>query len=168
LDNIKCFRQTARPHFIDKTPGNWLHAGLIHLILPGAKIIDIRRQPMAAGFAAFKQYFAQGHEFTNDLQDIGKYYLDYVALMADFDAVLPGRVHHVQYESLVTQTEAEIRKLLAYCGLPFEPACLRFWETAREIRTPSAEQVRQPIYAAGLEHWRHFEPWLSPLREIVG
>jgi tetratricopeptide (TPR) repeat protein len=168
LQNTKGFRKTTRPWFVDKTPGNWIYAGLIHLILPNAKIIDIRRQQMAAGFAAYKHYFAEGHEFSYDLADIARYYNDYVDLMKHFDAVLPGRVHHVQYESLVADTEAEIRRLLDYCGLSFEPACLRFWETDREVRTPSAEQVRQPIYQDALEHWRHFEPWLAPLKEAGG
>jgi tetratricopeptide (TPR) repeat protein len=166
VKNTKGFRKTARPCFVDKTPGNWMYAGLIHLILPDAKIIDIRREPMAAGFAAYKHYFAEGHEFSYDLEDVARYYNDYSDLMAHFDAVLPGRVHHVQYESLVVNTETEISRLLDYCGLPLEPACLRFWETEREIRTPSAEQVRQPIYKDALHHWRHFEPWLSPLRQV--
>jgi hypothetical protein len=135
--------------------------------LPHAKIIDVRRAPMAAGFAMFKQYFqaTQGHDYSWDLAETGRYYRDYVALMAHFDAVLPGAIHLVKYERLVADTEAEIRALLAYCGLEFEPACLRFWETARAVQTPSAEQVRQPIFTGGLEQWRHYQGWLGALRD---
>jgi hypothetical protein len=154
--------------FIDKMPGNWLSVGLIHLILPNARIIDARRDPMANCFAAFKRYFGTGQDFTYDLTDLGRYHRDYLALMGHFDAVLPGRVHRVTYEAMVGDTEAEIRRLLAYCGLPFEPACLRFWETARGVGTASAQQVRRPIYREALDHWRHFEPWLGPLRAALG
>jgi hypothetical protein len=156
------------PFFIDKMPNNFQHVGLIHLILPNAKVIDARRHPMACCFSGFKQLFARGQAFTYSLEDIGRYYRDYVILMDHWDRVLPGRVHRVMYEDMVADTEAQIRALLDYCGLPFEDSCLRFYETRRAIRTPSAEQVRQPIYTQGLEQWRHFERHLGPLKEALG
>ncbi len=149
-------------------PNNFLHIGLIKLILPRAKIIDARRHPMAAGFSVFKQHFARGQNFSYDLADIGRYYRDYVAAMAHFDEVLPGAIHRVIYEDMVADTEGETRRLLDYCGLPFEPACLRFWENERAVRTASSEQVRRPIFREGLKQWRHFEPWLGPLKEALG
>ena len=149
-------------------PNNFLHAGLIHLTLPNAKIIDARRGPIAACFSAFKQHFAQGQVFSHDLTDLGRYYRDYVALMAHFDAVLPGRVHRVIYEDMVEDTEGEVRELLAYCGLEFQPSCLRFFENDRPVRTVSSEQVRQPIYRDGLELWKNYEPWLGPLKAALG
>ena len=167
LTGTRMFRKSARPFFTDKMPDNFFHIGLIHLILPKAKIIDVRRAPMAAGFAAFKQYFPERQEFSSDLGDIGRYYRDYVALTAHFDAVLPDRVHTVAYESLVTDTEHEVRRLLDYCGLPFDQACLRFWENTRPVETPSAQQVRRPIFRNGLEQWRNFEPWLGPLKDSL-
>lgn len=156
------------PFFIDKMPNNFQHIGLIHLILPNAKIVDARRHPMAGCFSCFKQLFARGQTFTYDLEDLGYYYRDYVTLMDHWDAVLPGRVHRVRYESMVAETEHEIRRLLDYCGLAFEESCLRFHETERAIRTPSSEQVRRPVYREGLEQWRHFEPWLDPLKRALG
>ena len=144
-------------------PNNWAHLGLIHLILPNAKIIDARRHPLSCCFSGFKQHFARGQHFSYSLEDIGRYYRDYVELMAHFDAVLPGRVHRVIYERMVEDTEAEVRRLLDYCGLPFEDACLRFYENERAVRTASSEQVRQPIYRDALEQWRHYEAWLGPL-----
>lgn len=161
-------RSTQRPQFVDKMPANWLYVGLIHLMLPNAKIIDIRRAPMAAGFALFKMNFGRGVEHAYDQRDIARYYRAYADLMAHFDAVLPGRVHHIQYETLVEDTETEIRRLIDYCGLPFEDACLRYWETERAIQTPSSEQVRRPIYTGAVEQWRHYEPWLGPMREAFG
>jgi tetratricopeptide (TPR) repeat protein len=156
------------PFFIDKMPNNFQHVGLIHLILPNAKIIDARRHPMACCFSGFKQLFAKGQTYTYDLSGMGQYYRDYVILMDHWDHVLPGRVLRVQYEDMVEHTEVQIRRLLDYCKLPFEEQCLRFWETERAVRTPSAEQVRQPIYRGGLEQWRNFEPWLGPLKEALG
>lgn len=156
------------PYFIDKMPNNFLHIGLIHLILPNAKIIDARRHPMAGCFAGFKQLFARGQTFTYDLEDIGHYYRDYVKVMDHWDEVLPGRVHRVHYEDMVADTETQVRKLLDYCGLEFEENCLRFYETERAIRTPSSEQVRQPIYKSGLEQWRNYEAFLEPLKEALG
>jgi tetratricopeptide (TPR) repeat protein len=161
-------RKLGRPVFIDKMPNNCRHIGLIHLILPNATIIDARRYPMAACFSAFKQLFARGQAFSYDLDDVGRYYRDYVTLMDHFDAVRPGRVHRVIYEDMVDDTEAEIRKLLDHCGLPFEAECLRFHETQRPVRTASSEQVRRPLYREGLDHWRNFEPWLGPLKVALG
>jgi tetratricopeptide (TPR) repeat protein len=161
-------QRSDTPFFIDKMPNNFQHIGLIHLILPNAKIIDARRHPMACCFSGFKQLFARGQTFTYSLDDIGRYYRDYVILMEHWDRVLPGRVHRVQYEEMVADTEARIRALLDYCGLPFEEECLRFYETKRAIRTPSAEQVRQPIYTQSLEQWRHYEKHLGPLKEALG
>jgi predicted Zn-dependent protease len=157
-----------KPYFIDKMPNNFRHIGLIHLILPNAKIIDARRHPMACCFSNFKQLFARGQTFTYDLEGMGRYYRDYVILMDHWDKVLPRRVLRVQYEDMVADTENQIRRLLEHCGLPFEEQCLRFYETERAIRTPSAEQVRQPIYQGGLEQWRNFALHLGPLKEALG
>jgi len=123
---------------------------------------------MAACFSAFKQHFASGQHFSYNLTDLDRYYQDYVSLMAHFDTVLPGRVHRVIYEDMVIDTEAQTRRLLAHCGLDFDPACLRFWETERAVRTASSEQVRQPIFREGLEHWRHYAPWLGELAAALG
>ncbi len=161
-------RKSTAPFFIDKMPNNFFHVGLIHLILPNAKIIDARRHPLACCFSGFKQYFARGQNFSYGLEELGRYYRDYVALMAHFDSVLPGRVHRVIYERMVEDTEHEVRRLLDYCGLPFEDGCLRFFENERPVRTASSEQVRRPIYREGVDHWRHFEPWLSPLKAALG
>ena len=168
LASTRVQRKTPAPRFIDKMPNNCLHVGLIHLMLPNARIIDARRHPLACCFSAFKQHFARGQGFAYALEDVGAYYRDYVELMAHIDAVLPGRVHRVHYEALVDDTEAEVRRLLDYCGLPFEAACLKFYENDRAVRTASSEQVRQPIFREGVDHWRHYEPWLGPLREALG
>jgi len=168
LDTTRIQRTTDNPFFIDKMPNNFQHIGLIHLILPNSKIIDARRHPMGGCFSGFKQLFARGQTFTYGLEDIGKYYRDYVRVMDHWDEVLPGRVHRVQYEEMVADTEAQIRALLDYCGLEFEEQCLKFYETERSIRTPSAEQVRKPIYKEGLEQWRNFEAHLDPLKEALG
>ena len=167
LDTTRIQRSDT-PFFIDKMPNNFRHIGLIHLILPNSKIIDARRHPMGGCFSGFKQLFAHGQTFTYGLEDIGRYYRDYVRLMDHWDAVLPGRVHRVQYEEMVADTEAQIRALLEYCELDYEEQCLRFYETDRAVRTPSAEQVRKPIYKEGLEQWRHFEAHLDPLKEALG
>ena len=161
-------RKTDRPYFIDKMPNNFQHVGLIHLILPRARIIDARRHPMASCFSAFKQHFARGQNFSYDFGELARYYRDYVRLMAHFDQVLPGRVHRVRYERMVEDTEREIRALLDYCGLPFEADCLSFHQNDRAVRTASSEQVRRPIFREGLEQWRHFETWLEPLRTALG
>jgi len=168
LERTRVQRKTDAPYFIDKLPNNWQHVGLIHLMLPNARIIDARRHPMSCGFSVFKQHFARGQHFSYRLEDIGRYYRDYVDLMAHVDAVLPGRVHRVNYEAMVADTEREVRHLLDYCRLPFEDACLRFHENERAVRTPSAEQVRQPIYQDALEQWRHYAAWLDPLRDALG
>jgi tetratricopeptide (TPR) repeat protein len=168
LESTRVHRKTAAPFFVDKMPNNWLYVGFIHLILPNAKIIDARRHPLGCCFSGFKQHFARGQNFSYDLGDIGRYYRDYVELMAHVDAVLPGRVHRVFYESLIENTEAEVHRLLRICGLPFEDQCLRFYETDRAVRTPSSEQVRQPIFKDAMEHWRHYEEWLGPLKQALG
>ena len=161
-------RKTATPFFIDKMPNNFAHIGLIQLALPHAKIIDARRHPLGCCFSGFKQHFARGQSFTYSLEDIGRYYRDYVELMAFFDEALPGRIHRVAYESMIEDTESEVRKLLEYCGLPFEESCLRFYENERAVRTASSQQVRKPIFREGVEHWRHYEPWLDPLKKSLG
>ena len=161
-------RKSDAPFFIDKMPNNFAHIDLIQLALPHAKIIDARRHPLGCCFSGFKQHFARGQGFTYSLQDIGRYYRDYVELMSFFDAMLPGRIHRVIYESMIEDTESEVRRLLEYCGLPFEDNCLRFYENDRAVRTASSQQVRQPIFREGVDHWRNFEPWLDPLKESLG
>ncbi len=168
LERTRIQRRTDAPLFIDKMPNNFMHVGLIHLMLPNAKIIDARRHPLACCFSNFKQHFARGQSFSYSLDDIGRFYRDYVALMAHFDDVLPGRVHRVIYERMVEDTDAEVRRLLDYCGLPFEAQCLRFFENERPVRTASSEQVRRPIFREGLDQWRHYEPWLEPLKAALG
>jgi predicted Zn-dependent protease len=168
LAQTRIQRKSSAPFFIDKMPNNCLYVGLIHLILPNARIIDARRHPLGCCFSAFKQHFARGQNFSYGLEDIGRYYRDYVELMAHFDAVLPGRVHRVFYESMIEDTESEVQRLLAHCGLPFEESCLRFHENERAVRTASSEQVRKPIFRDGLSHWRHYEPWLGPLKQALG
>ena len=168
LARTRVHRKLGRPFFIDKMPNNFAHVGLIQLILPNAKIIDARRHPLACCFSGFKQHFAHGQNFTYGLDNVGRYYRDYVELMRHFDTVLPGRVHRVIYEILVAHTEDEVRRLLAYCGLPFDSTCLRFFENERPVRTASSEQVRQPIYTSGVDHWQHYEKWLEPLKTALG
>ena len=158
------FHRKGAPYFIDKMPNNFQHIGLIHLILPNAKIIDARRHPMACCFSGFKQLFADGQEFTYGQEEIARYYKGYVALMEHWDRVLPGKVLRVHYEHLVADLAGQVRRILDFLGLPFEENCLHYYQTDRSIRTPSSEQVRQPIYQSGLEHWRHFEPWLGVLK----
>jgi len=161
-------RRTDRPFFIDKLPNNWLFVPFIQLILPNAKIIDARRHPLACCFSNFRQHFAHGQAFTYDLEHVGRYYSDYVRLMQDMDYVLPGRVHRVIYERMVDDTVREVRALLDYCGLEFEPACLEFYKTDRAVRTASSEQVRQPIYRDATEEWRAYDRHLWPLKEALG
>ena len=168
LEHTRIQRKTDAPLFIDKMPNNFLHIGLIHLMLPNAKIIDARRHPLACCLSGFKQHFARGQSFTYRLDDIGRYYADYVELMAHFDEALTGRIHRVIYERMVDDTESEVRRLLDYCGLPFEEGCLRFFENTRAVRTASSEQVRKPIYREGVDHWRHYDPWLGPLKRALG
>jgi hypothetical protein len=168
LADTRSQRKSDKPYFIDKMPNNCLYVGLIHLILPNAKIIDARRHPLGCCLSGFKQHFARGQNFTYGLEDIGRYYRDYVALMAGIDCALPRRVHRVIYEAMIADTETEVRRLLEYCGLDFEERCLRFYENERAVRTPSSEQVRQPIYRDGVDHWQRYEPWLGALKETLG
>jgi len=167
IDRTRIQRGTA-PFFIDKMPNNFFHIGLIHLILPNAKIIDARRHPMAACFSGFTQLFARGQPFTYGLSNIGRYYRNYVQLMDHWDEVLPGKVLRVQYEDVVADTEAQVRRVLDYCELPFETGCLEFYQTKRAVRTASSEQVRQPIYSGALEHWRNYEEHLDELKDALG
>ncbi len=168
LEKAARHRTRFAPRFVDKLPGNFMHIGLIELMMPGARIIDVRRHPMAACFSMFKQLFFGGQEFTYDQTELGRYYRDYLAVMAHFDEALPGRVHRVIYEDLVDDTETEVRRLLDYCDLPFDPACLRFWETDRPISTHSSEQVRAPVFRGALDRWRRYEPFLAPLQQSLG
>jgi len=161
-------RRTERPFFIDKLPNNWLYVPFILLILPNAKIIDARRHPLGCCFSNFRQHFARGQDFTYDLEHVGRYYADYLRLMSHVDTALPGRVHRIIYEQMVENTEARVRQLLDYCGLEFEPQVLQFYETKRAVRTASSEQVRQPIYRDATEDWRAYEPYLAPLRHVLG
>jgi hypothetical protein len=161
-------RKTGAPLFIDKMPNNFQHIGLIHLILPNAKIIDARRHPLACCWSCYKQHFALGQHFTYDLADLGRYYNDYLRLMAHWDRALPGRVHRVIHEDLVRDPEPAIRALLAHCGLPFEDACLRPHETQRAVMSASSEQVRMPISDRGLEAYAKAEPWLAELKAALG
>jgi tetratricopeptide (TPR) repeat protein len=160
--------RTDKPLFIDKMPNNFRHIGLIHLILPNAKIIDARRNALACCFSNFKQLFASGQDFTYGLEDIGRYYRTYVELMAHWDSVLPGKILRVEHEAVVEDLEANVRRILEFCGLDFEPQCVEFYKTERSIRTASSEQVRQPIFKEGIDQWRNFEPWLGPLKEALG
>jgi tetratricopeptide (TPR) repeat protein len=158
----------GKPRFIDKMPNNFRHIGLIHLMLPNAKIIDARREPMACCFGNLKQLYARGQEFAYSVEDIARYYRTYLEIMEHWSRVLPGRVLRVQYEDVVADLEGSVRRLLDFCELPFEPGCLEYHRTSRSIRTASSEQVRQPIFREGLDQWRHYEPWLGPLRDALG
>lgn len=168
LERIAPQRVTGRPFFIDKLPNNWALLGFIRLILPNARIVDARRHPLACGFSNFKQHFARGQPFTYDLTDIGDYYRHYVRLMRHIDQVMPGWVVRILNEDLVADTQGEIRRLIASLGLEWDDACLSHHKTERPIRTPSAEQVRQPVNASGTEQWRHYELWLDPLVAALG
>jgi len=167
LADTRVYR-SGRPFFIDKMPNNFRHIGLIHLMLPNARIIDARREPMACCFSNLKQLFAQGQEFTYSVDDIARYYRTYLELMRHWDEALPGRVLRVCHEDVVADLEGSVRRMLDYCGLAFEPACLEFHKTERSVRTPSSEQVRQPIFRDGLDQWRNYEPWLEPLEVALG
>ncbi|MBK5263877.1 MAG: sulfotransferase [Alphaproteobacteria bacterium] len=168
INRTQVQRKTGKPRFIDKLPNNWMHVGFIHLILPNAKIIDARRHPLDCCFSNFKQHFARGQNFSYSLADMGHYYADYVALMKHFDALLPGRIHRVVHEALIDDPESEIRRMLDYLGLEFEPACLEFHKNDRAVRTASSEQVRRPINRDGVDQWQHYAPWLSPLEKALG
>ncbi len=160
--------RTDKPYFIDKMPNNFVHIGFIKRILPHAKIIDARRNPYACCFSVFKQLFAEGQEFSYDLQDLGRYYRAYVALMEHWQRVLPRQILQVQYEDVLADLEGQVRRLLTYCELPYDGRCLRFYETERAVKTPSAEQVRQPLYQTAKQHWRHFAAHLQPLFKHLG
>ncbi len=168
LERARVQRFTDRPFFIDKLPNNWAHVGMIRMILPNARIIDARRHPLACCFSNFKQHYARGQRFSYDLSEVGAYYRDYVNLMRHWDSVLPDQVHRVIHEDLVDDPETEVRRLLAFLDLPFEPACLDFHRNPRAVRTASSEQVRRPISRDGLEQWKAFEPWLDPLKQSLG
>jgi tetratricopeptide (TPR) repeat protein len=167
LADTRIYR-TDKPFFIDKMPNNFRHIGLIHLMLPNAKIIDARREPMACCFGNLKQLFANGQEFSYSIEDIARYYRTYLQLMQHWETALPGRILRVEHESVVDDLAGSVRRILDFCGLEFEPACVDFHKTARSVRTASSEQVRQPIYREGLDQWRHFEPWLTPLKDALG
>lgn len=168
LARTQVHRPLGRPRFVDKMLGNFCHIGFIHLLFPDAAIIDTRRHPLGCGFSCYKQLFARGFGFTYDLTDCGRYYRDYADLLAHFDAVLPQRVHRVHYEQVVADPEGELRKLLDFCGLPFEQQCLRFHENRRVVQTISSEQVRRPIYAESVDQWRHYATWLKPMQDALG
>lgn len=168
LERTRVQRRLGRRRFIDKLPNNWAHVAFIQLILPNATLIDARRHPMACGFSNFKQHFARGQAFSYSLADMGRYYADYVRLMAHIDSVLPGRVHRVIHERLLDDTEGEVGGLLDACGLAFEDACLRFYETERAVRTASSEQVRRPINRDGADVWQNYAPWLDELKDALG
>ncbi|WP_417665077.1 tetratricopeptide repeat-containing sulfotransferase family protein [Pseudidiomarina sp.] len=167
IEQTKRYR-SGKPYFIDKMPNNFEHTGLIHAMLPNAKIIDARRHPLACCLSGFRQYFARGQRFSYSLTDIGRYYRDYVALMDHYDAVLPNRVYRVQYENMVNDTETEVRRLLDYCGLPFEEQCLTFYKNKRAVKTASSEQVRQPIFTSGMTYYRDYLPHLGSLIDALG
>jgi tetratricopeptide (TPR) repeat protein len=169
LADTRVYRKRAdRLFFIDKMPNNFRHVGLIHLILPNARIIDVRREPMACCFSNLKQLFAAGQEFTYDIEHVARYYRAYLDLMRHWDNVLPGRVLRVSYEDVVQDLETNVQRLLDFCGLPFDPACLEFHRTGRSVRTASSEQVRQPIFRDGIDQWRNYEPWIGSLRDALG
>jgi tetratricopeptide (TPR) repeat protein len=168
LESTRLQRKLGRPFFTDKMPNNFLHAGMIHLMLPNATIVDIRRHPLGCCFSNFAQHFIKAQLFSYRQSDLGRCYRDYVELMAHFDRVLPGMVHRIIYEELVADPEKEVRRLLDRLGLPFEEECLQFQRNERAVRTASSEQVRVPLYKDAAEHWRNYEPWLGPLKEALG
>jgi hypothetical protein len=168
IDATRVHRRLGRAHFIDKMPNNFRHLGLIHLMLPNAKIIDARREPMACCFSNLKQLFASGQQFTYSVDDISRYYRMYIDLMAHWDEALPGKILQVRHEDLVHDLESNVRRILDFCGLDFEPGCIEFHKTRRTIHTASSEQVRQPINREGVDQWRHYEPWLGPLKIALG
>jgi tetratricopeptide (TPR) repeat protein len=168
LERSRAYRSTDRPFFVDKLPANWMNLGLIRLALPNARIIDARRHPMACGFSNFKQNYASGVTFSYSLDSIGSFYRDYVAFMDHFDRIQPGAVHRLINERLIDDPESETRRMLEFIGVPFDPACLEFHKNKRAVRTPSAEQVRKEISRDGVDQWRHYDPWLGPLKNALG
>jgi tetratricopeptide (TPR) repeat protein len=168
LASTRVYRSSGKPFFIDKMPNNFRHLGLIHLMLPNARIIDARREPMACCFSNLKQLFAHGQEFTYSIEDIARYYRTYLEIMRHWDRVLPGLVLRIYHEDVVDDLAGSVRRILDFCALEFEPQCIEFHKTERSVRTASSEQVRQPIYREGLEHWKNFEPWLGPLKNALG
>lgn len=168
IEKTRRYRTTSRPYFTDKMPGNWWYAGLIHKILPNAKIVDVRRHPLSCGQANFAQHYNWGNNFSYDLNHMGRYYSDYVRQIAHFDRVMPGRIHRVIYERLIEDLDGEVSRLLNYLELPFDESCLRFYENKRPVHTPSSQQVRRPINRDGMSTWRNYEPWLGPLKEALG
>jgi hypothetical protein len=168
LADTQIYRSEGKPFFTDKNPNNFRNIGLLQLILPNARIIDARRGAMACCFSNYKQLYATGQEFTYSFEDLGRYYRCYIELMEHWDRVLPGKVLHVRNEALVEDLEGHVRRILEFCGLEFEPTCLEYWKTERRIHTVSSEQVRRPVSREGIDHWRHFEPWLGPLRDTLG
>ena len=168
LERARPYRRTERPMFVDKMPANWMMVGLIRLILPNARIVDARRHPMACGFSNFKQHYATGVAFAYSQEAIGHFYADYLRMMEHINRVQPGAVHHILNERLIDDKEGEVRRLLDYVGVPFDPACLESHRTKRAVNTPSAEQVRRPINRDGVDYWRHYEAWLGPMRDALG
>jgi len=167
LDLAQLHRIEGKPYFIDKMPNNTTTIGFLHLILPNAKIIDARRYPLDSCLSCYRQLFARGQAFTYDLTDIGEYFLQYERMMDHWHDVLPGRALTIQYEDMVTDFENQVRRMLAYCELPFEEACINFHETERPVRTPSSEQVRQPIYSNSINRWKKYEQYLGELIEVL-
>ncbi|HEX4198951.1 MAG TPA: sulfotransferase [Caulobacteraceae bacterium] len=167
LADTRVYR-AGKPFFIDKMPNNFRHIGLIHLMLPNARIIDARREPLACCFSNLKQLFAQGQEFSYSAEDIARYYRTYLELMRHWEEVLPGRVLKVDHEAVIADLDGSVRRILDHCGLDFEPACIDFHKNQRSVRTPSSEQVRQPIFRDSLDQWRKYEPWLDELKAALG
>ena len=163
ISDSEVFR-SDKPYFIDKMPNNFRHIGLIKLILPNAKIINIRRSSMSACFSCYKQLFAEGQEFTYDLKDLAGYYNNYVELMNHWNKVLPNQILSINYEDVVNSFEDSVNKILEYCQIPFEQSCLEFYKSKRSVKTPSAEQVRQPIYKSGMDYWKNYESHLEELK----
>ncbi len=168
LQRARVYRLTDKPYFTDKMPANWMYVGVIRLVLPNAKIIDVRRHPLACCFSNWKQLYGKGLEHTYSMENMGRYYADYVRLLRLLDSVQPGKIHRVIYERLVDDVEGEVRRLLDYLGLRFDEACLNFHSSQRSVRTISAEQVRRPINREGLDQWRPYEQWLGPLEQALG
>ena len=166
LDWTRRHRKGA-PYFTDKMPNNFACIGLIALILPNAKIVNAKRHPLDSCMGCYKQLFYKGQSFTYDLVELGEYYLEYERLMSYWHEILPGKVLDVHYEDMVADQENQTRRLIDYCGLPWEDSVLRFYETDRAVNTASSEQVRQPIYSRSVQSWRRFEAQLGPLIEVL-